>query len=267
MDNRSSAIGIFDSGVGGLTVVRSIFERLPRERVVYLGDTARVPYGTKSPETIIRYALSCSQLLLERDIKLMIVACNTASACALGHLQRALEIPVIGVVQPGAQAAAATTKTGRVGVIGTPSTLESGEYHRAIQSLDPEIQLFYKACPLFVPLAEEGWTAGPVPERVAAEYLRDLREHGVDTLVLGCTHYPLLTGVIAKAMGDSTVLVDSAKATASVVGDVLGSMDLLAESGPGSGHAFLVSDGPESFAGTGRAFLGRQIDHVEWVDF
>lgn len=268
MNDRDTApIGVFDSGVGGLTVVKSLRKRLPAESVVYLGDTARVPYGTKSPGTVVRYARNCARILLEREVKLLIVACNTASAHALDVLQEEAGIPVIGVVEPGALAAVNQTRNRRIGVIGTRGTMESGEYQRALHRLMPEAEVFVRACPLFVPLAEEGWIDGEIPVRVAGAYLEEFHEHGVDTLLLGCTHYPLLAGTIAEVMGAETRVVDSAEATAEAVAEVL---EHLAARNPGQAAGLLscfVSDAPDQFAQTGRAFLGEAIEHVEWVDF
>ena len=267
VDAFGGAIGLFDSGVGGLTVVREIRAQLPNESTVYLGDTARVPYGTKSPSTVIRYASACAKVLLARGVKLMIVACNTASAHALEPLRESLDIPVLGVVEPGAREAVAQTRNGRVGVIGTLGTIGSGEYERAIHTLDPAIEVFGKACPLFVPLAEEGWTGGPVPRAVADQYLSELRRAEIDTLVLGCTHYPLLKDAIAESVGDAITLVDSAAATAHVARETLDALGARVDDDREASHAFLVSDSPDSFSEVGQAFLAQPVDQVEWVDF
>lgn len=261
----AQAIGIFDSGVGGLTVFRSIAHRLPAEPIVYLGDTARVPYGTRSAETVIRYAQSCADVLLERGLKVLVVACNTVSAVALDVLRDRLDIPVIGVIEPGSHAAVRITRNGRIGVIGTNATIASGEYTRVIRSLAPQVEVVAKACPLFVPLAEEGWTDGPVPREVAATYLRDPIEAGIDTLVLGCTHYPLLAPVIAATAGAEVMLVDSAEATAAVVVETLTAMGRLAPCAS-LRREFLVTDAPEKFAEVGRRFLGYDVGAVAWVD-
>ena len=266
MAEEFGALGVFDSGVGGLTVVRRIIERLPQESIVYLGDTARVPYGTKSPDTVIRYADACARTLLQRGIKLLIVACNTASAHALEHLQERLDIPVIGVVEPGAASAVGKTRNQRIGVIGTPGTIGSGIYERAIKANAPDAFVVSKACPLFVPLAEEGWTTGEVPRAAAAKYLAEMRAHEIDTLILGCTHYPLLTDVIAEVMGEKVVIVDSAEATAEAVNDVLTALELH-DGAATPRYRFLVSDAPEGFARTGRTFLQRDLGNIEWVDF
>ncbi len=266
MADPSGGIGIFDSGVGGLTVYRQITARLPQESVVYLGDTARVPYGTKSPETVVRYARACARLLIARDIKLLVVACNTASAFAMQALQEELAIPVVGVVEPGARAAAAATRSGVVGVIGTAGTVSSGAYPRALAAIAPPVRVVQRACPLFVPLAEEGWTAGKVPEAVATRYLEGMLDEGIDTLVLGCTHYPLLKPVIAQVAGPAVQLVDSAEETAVAVARVIAERALGNPGSPATTR-FLVSDTPESFRRSGQAFLDRELDPVEWVDF
>lgn len=267
MAEECSPIGIFDSGVGGLTVCRQIAWRLPDEHLVYLGDTARVPYGTKSPETVIRYARACAEVLLGHHIKLLVVACNTASSCAIAPLREALDIPVIGVIGPGARAAAAKTRGGGIGVIGTDSTIASGAYPRSIAAVEPDIAVHCRACPLFVPLAEEGWTAGEVPEAVARTYLGGLAELGIDTLVLGCTHYPLLRETIACTMGPAVALVDSAEETAAVAEQTLDAAGLRRPSAGTPTHRFLVSDGPARFATVGRRFFGAALDSVTWVDF
>ncbi|HUW60707.1 MAG TPA: glutamate racemase [Candidatus Bathyarchaeia archaeon] len=264
MGSGEGPIGIFDSGVGGLTVFRRLAEYVPGESIIYLGDTARVPYGTKSAGTVIRYARACASLLIDRGVKMLVVACNTASAYALEALREELDVPVLGVIEPGAASAVRSTRNKRVGVIGTAGTISSGQYERAIQRLAPDVQVFSKPCPLFVPLAEEGWTDGDVPRRVAREYLGKLAEQSIDTLVLGCTHYPLLKSVIAETMGNGVTLVDSAESTAAVARDMLGAAGAGGHNAPS--YQFLVSDAPESFARVGKRFLGWDVEHVEWVD-
>jgi glutamate racemase len=259
-------IGVFDSGVGGLTVLRAVRERLPHEHAVYLGDTARVPYGSKSAEVVTRYSLRNAGFLLEQGIKLLVVACNTATAFALPELQHTLKIPVVGVVEPGAAAAAQRTQNGRVGVIGTAGTVSSGAYQRALARLAPQAQVTAQACPLFVPLAEEGWLTGEVPRRVAETYLAPLIQARVDTLVLGCTHYPLLKEVIADVMGPGAQLVDSAEATAEVVAQRLA--ELGAQGAPESQGAarYFVTDSAERFAEVASRFLGAPIPGAQHVD-
>jgi glutamate racemase len=260
------AIGIFDSGVGGLTVLKALMARLPHESTTYLGDTARVPYGTKSAEVVTRYSVKNGEFLLNKQVKLLVVACNTASAVALPQMSAALKIPVLGVIEPGARAASRITRSGRVGVIGTPGTIHSGAYQRALQEHNSKVSVIAKACPLFVPLAEEGWVEGEVPRLVAREYLSELRNSGVDTLVLGCTHYPLLKGVISEALGNEVRLVDSAEATADAVAELLASHELLAPAQHSAQHEYFVTDVPHRFLQVGARFLGRPIPHAEQVD-
>ena len=267
MTERAQAIGIFDSGMGGLTVLRAIHERLPGEPLVYLGDTARVPYGAKSAETVARYARACAGVLVKQGVKLLVVACNTASAHALPLLRAELDVPVMGVIEPGARAAAEQTRNGGVGVIGTAATVGSGAYQAALLGLNDSLRVVARQCPLFVPLAEEGWTDGPVPRQVANHYLASMRDAGVDTLVLGCTHYPLLKQVIGEVMGDTVTLIDSAEATSAVVAEALAGGGLAAPTGGTAQLRFLVTDSPQSFAEVGARFLGHRLPNVEWVDF
>jgi len=227
------AIGIFDSGVGGLTVLHALLEVLPREDLVYLGDTGRHPYGTKSAETVTRYSIENVEFLAVKGLKLLVVACNSASAVALDALTARYAFPVLGVIEPGARAAVASTRNGRIGVIGTDATIASGAYTRALRALRPTLEIYTRPCPLLVPLAEEGWLDGPVPRGVAETYLATLRKSGIDTLILGCTHYPLLKAVIAGVMGERVALVDSAEETARAVAALLA-----ARGSSGSGTAF-----------------------------
>lgn len=256
---------MFDSGVGGLTVLKALMERLPNESTVYLGDTARVPYGTKSAEVVRRYSLRNAEFLLARDVKLLVVACNTASSVALPSLAERLGVPVVGVIEPGARAAAASSRSGRIGVIGTPGTIRSGAYRRALEAARPGVEVKAKSCPLFVPLAEEGWTEGEVPTLIARTYLEGLRHDRIDTLVLGCTHYPLLRAVISEAVGGQVALIDSAEATAVAVEEALRAQGLLASEGEAT-HQLSVTDVPDRFAEVGARFLGRPILHAEQVD-
>jgi glutamate racemase len=264
MSSDPRPVGVFDSGVGGLTVLKALMKALPHERMIYLGDTARVPYGTKSAEVVTRYSLKNAEFLLARDIKLLVVACNTASAVAVDELSARLPVPVVGVIGPGAQAAARRTG-GKVGVIGTPGTIRSGAYQRALLEARPGLNVLAKPCPLFVPLAEEGWTQGSVPEQVAREYLSSFEQQGIDTLVLGCTHYPLLREVIAQVMGPRVNLVDSAEATAEVVARELETRGLLARGASGP-HRFFVTDTPDRFIDVGARFLGQPILEAEQID-
>ena len=260
------AIGIFDSGVGGLTVLKEVVRVLPQEDTIYLGDTARVPYGTKSPETVIRYSHQIARYLLSRDIKLLVVACNTASAVALASLQKEFSIPVVGVIEPGARAAAAATTSGKVGVIGTAGTVASSAYTKAIKRINPEIEVVTRACPLFVPLAEEGWVDNEVARLTARMYLGELKDQGVDTLVLGCTHYPILKGVIAEVMGPGVTLVDSAEQTALTVAQILSEGQLLRPQGEQGNHHYYVTDIPAGFIRVGNRFLGGRLGDVYQVN-
>ncbi|MDD2899802.1 MAG: glutamate racemase [Desulfuromonadaceae bacterium] len=256
------SIGIFDSGVGGLTVLREIMQSLPQEDTIYFGDTARVPYGTKSPETVTRYAGEIASFLIKRDIKLLVVACNTASAVALPTLKRQLTIPVVGVIEPGARRAVEMTRSGRIGVIGTAGTIRSSAYTRAIKRLKPDSEVLTRACPLFVPLAEEGWTDNQVARLTAQTYLKELKDAAIDTLVLGCTHYPLLKPLISEIMGSGVILVDSAEETARTVAGILGEKKLLRPSTERGNHNYFVSDIPAGFVRVGNRFLGGRLGDV-----
>jgi len=256
------AIGIFDSGVGGLTVLRELSKTLPQEDTIYFGDTARVPYGTKSPDTVIRYSQEIATFLIKRDIKLLVVACNTASAVALPTLRRILPVPVVGVIEPGAKRAVEATRSGIVGVIGTSGTIRSSAYSRAIKKLNPDISVLARPCPLFVPLAEEGWTDNNVARITAQLYLEELREANVDTLVLGCTHYPLLKKIIAEVMGPEVTLVDSAEETARTVATILQEKKLLRPPAEHGNHHYYVTDVPAGFIRVGNRFLGGKLGDV-----
>ena len=254
---NNNAIGIFDSGLGGLTVQSELTKLLPAEDTVYLGDTAHVPYGTKSSETVTRYSLEIAEFLSGLNIKLLVVACNTASAYAIDRLTEVLDIPVIGVIEPGARMAVETTATNKIGIIGTEGTIKSGAYAEAVKRIDPEIEVHMKACPLFVPLAEEGFLDNRIAELTAKEYLTEFTRLDIDTLVLGCTHYPLLKGVISRTLGADVRLIDSAEATALEVGQVLRVQGLLSDdkAGAKATHSFYVTDSPKRFMSVGRNFL------------
>lgn len=258
-------IGIFDSGVGGLTVFHEVMKRLPREDMIYFGDTARVPYGIKSAETVTRYAMEITRFLMEQEIKLLIVACNTASSVAIPALQSAFSIPVVGVLLPGARAAVRYSRQRRIGVIGTEATIGSSAYVGAIRELDPAVDVHTRACPLFVPLAEEGWGGHPIAEAVAREYLEDLSRTGVDTLVLGCTHYPLLKEAIGRTMGEAVTLVDSAMETAKEVQTLLVDRRLSRTDSAAPFRKYFVTDSPERFRKVGERFLQHPLKDVEIV--
>jgi len=257
------AIGIFDSGVGGLTVFKEIADLLPGENLIYLGDTARVPYGTKSTETVCRYAFEAAEFLIDKGVKLLVIACNTASAVALPKLRQHFQLPVIGVLEPGAHKAV-QSRNQRIGVIGTEATVNSGRYPEAIHELMPQARIVSAACPLFVPLAEEGWAEHPVAQQIAAEYLQPLIRAQVDTLVLGCTHYPLLRLTLRKVMGDQVTLVDSAAETARSVHQLFSEQGL-ENPQHGGQRAFYVTDVPDRFVRVGRAFLGAELKRAEQV--
>lgn len=262
--SSTQPIGVFDSGVGGLTVFREIARVLPYESITYLGDSARVPYGTKSPQTVVRFSLEAARHLSRHDIKMLVVACNTATAAALPALEKALEIPVIGVIEPGARAAAAVTR-GRVGVIATEGTVRSNAYRDAILRINPGIHVVQSSCPLFVPLAEEGWANTRVAMEVAEIYLRPLLDSEIDTLVLGCTHYPLLRNTIEHVAGDGVAIVDSAETTAARVREELAARKLLAGRSRAPRYHFLVTDAAERFQKIAGDFLETAVHHLELV--
>jgi len=261
----ASPIGVFDSGIGGLTVLRALLRTLPGESFVYFGDTARVPYGTKSAETVLRFSRENVRFLLGRGVKMVVVACNTASAEAVPRLEHDFDVPVVGVIGPGVRAAVAATKSGRIGVIGTAGTIRSQAYQDGIHRLRPDAQVFSKPCPLFVPLAEEGWIDGEVTRLVAREYLADHHSIGIDTLVLGCTHYPLLKGVIGGVVGSAVTLVDSAVETAREVAEVLDARGLRAPVGGGGQFHVALSDTSPTFEEIAARFLGRSVPGIELV--
>jgi glutamate racemase len=260
---NAAPLGVFDSGIGGLTVAHALFECLPHESVIYFGDTARVPYGPKSPETVRRYSGEILDLLVRRGVKMVVVACNTSTAHALDFLRARSPVPVQGVIEPGARAAAAATRAGRIGVIGTAGTIASGAYERAIRAVRPDVEVASRACPLFVPLVEEGWFDHPATELVAREYLQPLKEQGVDVLVLGCTHYPLLKPLLSRVMGPEVTLIDSAAETARTVRLELAGRELLAPAGSLPAHHFVVSDDVALFRRVGARFLGEKLQDVE----
>jgi glutamate racemase len=262
-----SPIGVFDSGLGGLTVFKALARRMPEESLVYFGDTAHVPYGSKSPQAIARFSTEIARFLAARGIKLLVVACNTSSAWALPQIRSAVKVPVIGVIAPGARAALAVTRRGRVGVIGTEATVKSGAYPKAIKSLSPRVKVASQACPLFVPLVEEGWWTGDVVAAVARRYTAPLRAARVDTLILGCTHYPYLKKIIAKAMSPRVRLIDSADETARETERVLSELGLRAPKGRSGRREFYASDAPERFARLGSRMLGGAVRRVKLHPF
>ena len=259
----SAPIGVFDSGIGGLTVVHAIMRQLPEESIIYFGDTARVPYGPKSPETVLRYSREIAGYLRDQGVKALVVACNTATAHALPALVAELPIPVVGVVGPGARAAVQATRTNSVGVVGTVGTINSGAYERAIRDARPDATITTRACPLFVPLVEEGWLDHEATRLVAREYLSPMAAANVDTLVLGCTHYPLLKPMISEVVGPGVRLIDSAEETAAETRRVLADKKLLANGAQAPVYRFVASDAPAQFLRLAQRFLGTSIERVE----
>ncbi len=263
MDNRP--IGVFDSGLGGLTVAKELMNHLPHESIIYFGDTGRVPYGTRSRETIIKYAASDINFLLTQDVKAIVIACGTASSVALGYALQHYDIPIVGVVASTAAAAASATVNKKVGIIGTSGTISSGSYERALKQLDDQITTHARACPLFVPLVENGYTDNAVARLVAQDYLSPLKDSGVDTIILGCTHYPLLKGVISDIMGKDTALIDSGAPMARQVGKLLADHDMLAEGT--AQYSYFVSDTVDNFSRYGSLFMQRELsDSVSRID-
>ena len=259
------SIGVFDSGVGGLTVVKELIRQLPFENIVYFGDTARVPYGIKSKETIIRFSIENILFLLKQDVKLICVACNTVSSVALPVIRNHFRVPIIGVLTPGVREAVYATQNRRIGVIGTKSTIRSRAYENEIKQLNPLVKVTALACPLFVPFVEEGWLSGNVVLEVARTYLKPLKSAGVDTVILGCTHYPLLKPVIKEVLGKKVELIDSARHVGMEVKKILSVEGLLNKERRGR-HKFYVSDNPEWFTGLAERFLGQKVKDVSKVN-
>ncbi len=267
----NTPIGVFDSGVGGLTVARELFSILPSEDVVYFGDVGRYPYGIRSKEIITKFTIQDIRFLLEHQVKFIICACNTAASVALDDVRKDFDVPMVGVIRPGAEAAASVTKNGRIGVIGTHATINSNAYARFVHEIDEDIKVFSLACPLFVPLAEEGYIEKEATYLIARDYLQTMHDVEVDTLILGCTHYPLLKNVIADVMGDNVTLIDSGEETAKAAFKMLTEQGLLSTDstqipGPEGEHKFYVSDVPEKFSLVATRFLGRAVDRITRVD-
>lgn len=263
--NKKYAIGVFDSGLGGLTVVRELRRYLPREDIVYFGDTARLPYGTKSKDAIIRFSIENVRFLIKKKVKIIVVACNSSSSFAVPILKKSFSLPIIEVVRPGAMKAVEVTQNQKVGIIATSATIQSKKYYQEIKSLKPQVQIVSQACPLFVPLVEEGWVNEKVAYDIAKKYLKGLKEVGVDTLILGCTHYPILKSIIARAMGKKVSLVDSAYEVAREAKRVLNEKNLSCAH-QRKGHCrFFVSDKPQHFQMLARRFLGYRIDKIRKV--
>ncbi len=264
--NASGPVGVFDSGIGGLTVAHAIERLLPAESLLYLGDTARVPYGPKSPETVVRYSLEILDCLLSGGVKAVVVACNTATAHALTRLREVSPVPVIGVIEPGAAAALRATRNGRIGVIGTAGTIASGAYPAVLRAMQPAVEVIDRACPLFVPLVEEGWLTHPATRMIAAEYLAPMQAAGIDTLVLGCTHYPLLKPLLADVLGPEVTLIDSAEETAAELAGVLEERGVSAPAGSRAASRWAVTDDVARFAMVGAVFTGHRLEDIGLAD-
>jgi len=265
-NSANGGIGIFDSGVGGLTVVKEIFKILPREKVIYFGDTARCPYGPRSRKIVQEFSIQNLNFLLSSGVKFVVVACNTSSAVALDHLKRNFGIPLMGVIEPGAKAAIKSTRNGRIGVIGTSGTITSHSYQKAIKKIDKGLLVFSYPCPLFVSLAEEGFLDEKATYLIAQDYLKPLKKDKIDTLILGCTHYPLLKKVIARVMGHGVTLINSAEEIAKELKSSLMEKRLLKKTSKTPAHKFFVSDQPEKFIQIGKRFLGKRIKKAQMID-
>jgi glutamate racemase len=259
------SIGVFDSGIGGLTVAKSLFNLLPNENIIYLGDTARLPYGTKSRETVILYSIECLKFLLSKNVKMIVVACNSASSVAVPFLQKITKLPVIGVIDPGSKAATEKTKNNKIGVIGTLGTIKSNAYKKQIKKYMKDAEIHSQPCSLFVQLAEDGWTDNKIAELTAKEYLSGLKEIGVDTVILGCTHYPILKDTIRKVLGKRINLIDSGEETAKEVKVILEKKNLLNTQKKKGIHKFFVTDFPNKFKQISERFLGKKISIIKKV--
>ena len=265
MNKKNRPVGVFDSGIGGLTVLKEILKEIPDESTIYLGDTARVPYGIRSPETVIRYSFENTRFLFSKNIKLLVVACNTASSVGLDKIKSAVPIPVIGVIEPGVKAAVKATRNKKIGIIGTEATIRSESYTRLIKAIDRNVEVFGLPCPLFVPLVEEGWIEGDIALMIAEKYFKEIKNKGIDTLVLGCTHYPLLKQVISKVMGGDVKLIDSAVEVAREVKTILEISGLKREQNERPLREFYVTDSPDRFIKVGEKFLENKIEHIEKI--
>lgn len=266
--DRNAPIGVFDSGIGGLTVAREIMRQMPEEHLVYFGDTARVPYGNKSQDTVIRYARQIIRFLRTKEVKAIVIACNTATACALETVERDLDIPIIGVIHAGARAAVEATKNGKIGVIGTEATIRSGVYTEVLTQMDPSIEVTGKPCPLFVPLVEEGLLHDSVTDEIASRYLASLKEKYIDTLVMGCTHYPLLRSTLARLMGEDVTLINPAYETAMELKGLLRENDLTCqpEGREGVKYQFFVSDMAERFKSFATSILPGEVKETKKIN-
>lgn len=264
--NPNNPIGVFDSGVGGLTVLKEIIKELPDENIIYFGDTARVPYGPRSSDTVVKYTFQSINFLLEKGIKAIVIACNTASARSLEKARERYNVPILGVIEPGARTAVGTTKNSKIGVIGTEGTIGSKAYDNFMLKSNSELEIFSKPCPLFVPIVEEGWSDTDIAYLTAQKYLLELRKTGIDTLVMGCTHYPLLNNTIQKVMGDEVTLVNPARETAKDLRELLEKEEMLNVSENSPYFRYYVSDQPSKFIKIGEQFLNRKIEKIEMIE-
>jgi len=258
-------VGVFDSGIGGLTVLKEIIRLLPGEDTIYVGDTARVPYGTRSDRTVVSYALQIADFLVNRDVKMLVVACNTSSAVAMNQMREAFKVPIIEVIEPGAAGGVRSTRNKNIGVIGTEATIRSEAYVEAIRRLDKQTEIYLQPCPLLIPLAEEGWIDNQVARLTVTEYLKPLKKENVDTLILGCTHFPLFHRILGEEMGSDVTLVDSATETANKVAEKLTAENLLNNEKKGGRRQFYVTDNPEKFKRLSPAFLGESISQITQI--
>lgn len=264
---NTNPIGIFDSGIGGLTVVKRVNQYLPNENVVYFGDTARVPYGTKSNETVIEYSLQNSKFLISKNVKMIVVACNTASSVALEVMRSKFDVPIIGMIMPGAKMALQKSFNNKIGVIGTYATINNNKaYSTELKKINPDVEVIEKPCPLFVPLAEEGWIRHEATYAIAEEYLKDFIKAKVDTLILGCTHYPILSEVIQDVMGNDVTLIDSGTAASAVIESKLSVKSIKNNSSEKGQHEYYVTDVPTKFKEVAELFLGREIEQIQKLD-
>ena len=266
MKQTQAPIGVFDSGVGGLTVVKEIMRQLPEENMIYFGDTARVPYGSKSKNTVLKYSRQIVRFLTEHQVKAIVIACNTASALALDEIRSEIEIPIMGVVEPGARMAAESTKTNSIGIIATESTIKSGIYSKFLRKLNPELTVVSRACPLFVPLVEEGLLEDRITDDVIERYLHELKEYGIDSLILGCTHYPLIRNAIGRYMGSEVTLINPAYETAKSLKVLLAEKQLLNRSGELATYEYYVSDGVDKFCTFADRVLPCDVERAKVVD-
>lgn len=263
---KEKPVGVFDSGIGGLTVVKRLTSVLPNENIIYFGDTARVPYGTKSNATVIEYSLQAAEFLIKKGVKAIVVACNTASSVAIEELKKKYTVPIIGMIEPGAKFAVKVTNNKKIGVIGTRATINNKAYSNNIKLINNDIQVFEKACPLFVPLAEEGFLNHQATQIIAKEYLQELIEKEIDTLILGCTHYPILSEIIQNVVGESVTLVDSGVASAEVIRNEINRIGFETNSRTIGRISFYVSDIPLKFKEVAEIFLGKEINDIQKID-